>query len=244
MTEEEPAGGLLHVRVRDGLLRWFAENGLQPGAQIPTEAVTSQLFGVSRSTAREALRLLEQEGAVTVARGRGRFLSPSGAFQVERPIDRFESVTEMLEGLGHVPTSAVLSVGVHPPTATEAQALRLAPDERVIRLVRIRYGDGRPLLYTVDTVPEDCLPGPVRHRDWSGSLTTALALHGHEIEVSTARLRATHLDHEVEVRHELQDLGPWLLVEETCVSRTGRPVLFAQDYHRGSDITFNVQRRR
>lgn len=244
MPDSRSVAGPLHVHVRDGLLRWFTQNGLEAGAQVPTEAMTSELFEVSRSTAREALRLLEQEGVITVARGRGRFLSASGAFQVERPIDHFESVTEMLEGLGYVPTSAVLSVGVEAPTPAEAQALRLAPSDQVIRLVRIRYGDGRPLLYTIDTTAQDCLPGPVRHRDWSGSLTSALALHGHEIQVSTARLSASQLDHDVEVRHDLQGLGPWLLVEETCVSRTGRPVLFAQDYHRGSDIAFNVQRRR
>lgn len=58
----------------------------------------------------------------------------------------------MLEGLGHVPTSAVLSVDVDTPTAGEAKALRLAPTDQVIRLVRIRYGDGRPLIYTIDIV--------------------------------------------------------------------------------------------
>ena len=130
-------------------------------------------------------------------------------FQVERPIDRFESVTEMLEGLGHVPTSAVLSVGcARADRRRGARPCGWRLDERVIRLVRIRYGDGRPLLYTVDTVPEDCLPGPVRHRDWSGSLTAALAVHGHDIEVSTARLRAVELDHEVAVRHELAGPRP------------------------------------
>ncbi len=244
MPEERSTSTPLHVQVRDGLLAWIQRDGLEAGAQVPTEAMVSEQFGVSRSTSREALRLLEQEGVITVVRGKGRFLSASGAFRVERPIDRFESVTEMLEGLGHEPTSAVLSVEVDTPTDAEATALRLAPTDEVIRLVRIRYGNGRPLIYSVDTVPHRCLPGPVRHRDWSGSLTSALALHGHLIEVSTARLTATALDPEVEGRHDLQGLGPWLLIEETCVSRTGAPVLFAQDHHRGSDIAFNVQRRR
>ena len=244
MADDRSRTPPLHVRVRDGLLTWIQQDGLEPGAQVPTEAMVSEHFDVSRSTAREALRLLEQEGVITVVRGRGRFLSAVGAFRVERPIDRFESVTEMLEGLGHEPTSAVLSVDVGTPTGSEARALRLSPSDAVVRLVRIRYGNGRPLIYSVDTVPHQCLPGPVRHRDWSGSLTSALALHGHVIEVSTARLTATELDPEVEARHELGGLGPWLLIEETCVSRSGTPVLFAQDHHRGSDIAFNVRRRR
>jgi GntR family transcriptional regulator len=238
------AAGGLHAQVRDGLVDAMRARGLAPGDQVPTEAETAQMFGVSRSTAREALRLLEQDGVVTVERGKGRFLSAGGTLRVERPIDRFESVTEMLEGLGYQPTSAVLSVTEAEATDAEATALELAAGEPVIRLVRLRLGDDRPLIYSVDTVPRECLPGPLAHRDWGGSLTAALAAHGHAVDSSVARLRAVALPADVEQRHDLVGLGPWLLVEETCVSRNGRPVLFAQDYHRGDDIAFNVVRRR
>lgn len=234
----------LPIQVRDGLLEIVAERGLQPGDQLPTEAEVGALFGVSRSTVREALQLLERDGLIRTEHGRGRFLGPAAALRVERPIDHFESVTEMLTGLGYEPTSIVLSVEESAPSAAEADALGLDDAARVIRLTRLRLGDGRPLLYTVDTVPRDCLPGPLRHRDWSGSLTDALALHGHAVDSSMARIRAAELPAGVVDRHGLAGLGPWLLVEETCVSLASRRVLFAQDYHRGSDIAFHVVRRR
>lgn len=235
---------VLSARVRDDLLRELRERGLRAGDRIPTEAEVAQLFGVSRSTVREALRLLEESGVVRVERGRGRFLSAGGALHVDRPIDRFESVTEMLESLGHRVTSAVLSVEEAAPTPEEAEALGLGTVERVIRLTRIRYGDERALIYSIDTIPRPCLPGPVEHRDWSGSLTTMLAGHGHGIDSSVARIRAVELPGGAATRHRLDGLGPWLLVEETCVSRDGRRVLFAQDFHRGEDIAFHVVRRR
>jgi GntR family transcriptional regulator len=234
----------LPVQVRDRLLQAIHERQLRPGDQIPTEAEVTQLFGVSRSTVREALRLLERDGAIRTEHGKGRFLAAAGALRVERPIDRFESVTEMLTGLGYRVTTAVLSVDEDGATQPEAQALGLEVGEPVLRLARLRYGDDRPLLYTVDTVPRDCLPGSVAHRDWSRSLTEALAMHGHAVDSSVARIRAVELPSDVAERHALAGLGPWLLVEETCVSRTGRTVLLAQDYHRGDDIAFNVVRRR
>lgn len=232
------------MQVRDGLLEFVAERGLQPGDQLPTEAEVGALFGVSRSTVREAMRLLERDGLIRTEHGRGRFLGPAATLRVERPIDRFESVTEMLTGLGYEPTSVVLSVEEAPATPAEREALELAHDARVIRLTRLRLGDERPLLYTVDTVPRDCLPGPLRHRDWAASLTDALAGHGHAVDSSVARIRAVELPADVSDRHGLAGLGPWLLIEETCVSRAGRKVLFALDYHRGSDIAFHVVRRR
>jgi GntR family transcriptional regulator len=234
----------LPVQVRSRLLQAIAERGLRPGDQIPTEAEVTELFGVSRSTVREALRLLERDGVIRTEHGRGRFLAAAGALRVERPIDRFESVTEMLTGLGYRVTTSVLSVDEDGATPPEAEALDVEVGAPVLRLARLRYGDDRPLLYTVDTVPRDCLPGPVGHRDWSGSLTEALALHGHAVDSSVARIRAVDLPSDVAERHALVGLGPWLLVEETCVSRTGRTVLLAQDYHRGGDIAFHVVRRR
>jgi GntR family transcriptional regulator len=234
----------LPVQVRDRLLATIEERGLRPGDQIPTEAEVTDLFGVSRSTVREALRLLERDGVVRTEHGRGRFLAAGGALRVERPIDRFESVTEMLSGLGYEVTTSVLSVEEVGASPAEAEALHLETGAPVLRLARLRYGDERPLLYTIDTVPRDCLPGPVAHRDWSGSLTEALAGHCHAVDSSVARIRAVDLPTSVAERHALTGLGPWLLVEETGVSRSGRRVLFAQDYHRGGDIAFHVVRRR
>jgi GntR family transcriptional regulator len=234
----------LPLAVRDDLLRFMDEQQLGPGDQAPTEAQASQMFGVSRSTAREALRLLEQDGVITVVHGRGRFLSAAGTLRVERPISKFESVTEMLEALGYEPKSAVLSVEQAPASAQEASDLSIAADDPVIRLFRLRFTDDEALIYSVDVIPRDFLPGPIAHRDWSGSLTTALAAQGHAIVSSVARLRAVNLPREVEDRYSLHDLGPWLLIEETCVSRSGQKVLYAQDYHRGDQMAFNVIRRR
>src|SRR5215218_10120787 len=115
----------LPVQVRDALLRTIDERGLRPGDQLPTEAEVTELFGVSRSTVREALRLLERDGVIRTEHGRGRFLAAGGALRVERPIDRFESVTEMLSGLGYRVTTSVLSVAEDGATQVEADALRI-----------------------------------------------------------------------------------------------------------------------
>ncbi len=88
------------------------------------------------------------------------------------------------------------------------------------------------------------LPGPVAYRDWSGSLTRMLEFHGKKIESSLARISARNLDADYAQRFNLVDLDPWLLVEEICITSEGDRVIFATDYHRGSEIAFNVLRRR
>src|SRR5437764_601338 len=51
------------------IARDIAEQGLAPGAKLPTEQVMASEFGVGRTTVREALRLLEGQGLVEIRPG-------------------------------------------------------------------------------------------------------------------------------------------------------------------------------
>lgn len=63
--------------------RWIAQCQLVPGDKLPKEAELQALFGVSKGTAREALKSLEVQGLVTVSTG------PSGGATIaEMPLER------------------------------------------------------------------------------------------------------------------------------------------------------------
>lgn len=234
----------MSAQVRDKLLELIRTRNLTAGDRVPTEAEIAELFGVGRSTAREALKLLEQDGIVLTERGRGRFLSSLVTLQVERPITRFESTTSMLESLGHRDVKTlVLSVTEATPDPAECDALGLTGTDQVIRLERLRSADDEPLMYSVETFPRECIPGPVKHVNWAGSLTSLLAAHGHLMVSSAARIQACDLPADVQQKYQLGGYGPWLLITETVVTTTGRPVLRSQDYHRGSLFAFHVLRR-
>ncbi|NLE97460.1 MAG: winged helix-turn-helix transcriptional regulator, partial [Propionibacterium sp.] len=61
--------------MRDALMEHFRTHGMRPGDRVPSEPEIVELFGVGRSTAREALKLLEHDGLVEVRPGLGRFLT-------------------------------------------------------------------------------------------------------------------------------------------------------------------------
>jgi GntR family transcriptional regulator len=232
----------LPAQVRDRLLELFQSKGMRPGDRLPTEAEVAELCEVGRSTAREALKLLEQEGLVEVERGRGRYLSSLGTLKVERPVTRFESVTDMLKGLGYEVRSVVLAVTEDQPTAEESEALGLPADATVVRLQRLRFDGEDPLIYSEETFPRECVNGPIKHVDWTGSLNALLAAQGYPLVSSAARLRAVELPDDVRERYSLQEMGPWLLITETVITKSGRRVLYSQSYHRGDAFAFNVLR--
>jgi GntR family transcriptional regulator len=113
----------------------------------------------------------------------------------------------------------------------------------VFRLERLRSDGDEPLVYTVDTILRDVVAGPVRHIDWSGSLSDLLAAQGHPPASSAARLRAVDPPEEARRRYCLDGFGPWLLISETVITPSGRRVLYAEGYHRGDTFAFNVPRR-
>lgn len=222
----------------------ITEDHLQAGDRMPAEALLAVRFGVSRTKVREALKLLEQAGLVHAVQGSGRFVSPLASLSVERPMTIYESITEMLTGRGHQVSTLVLDVQETGCDRGVTEQLGVAPGDPVIQLTRLRLADDEPMIFSINTIVRDCLPGPIRHRDWSGSLTVALEAHGSHIVSSAARVTATNLAANLAERYDLTHFDPWLLVEESCVTQSGTRVMHALDYHRGSAMGFNVLRRR
>ena len=69
--------------VVEEIKRWIAERRLKPGDKLPKETELQALFGVSKGTAREALKSLEVQGLITVATG------PAGGATIgEVPLER------------------------------------------------------------------------------------------------------------------------------------------------------------
>jgi GntR family transcriptional regulator len=231
-------------RVRDAIRSLMLEQQLAAGAQLPPEAELAARFGVARTTVREAYKLLEQDGLVNVVHGRGRFVSELAALGVDRPISRFESVTEMLASLGHTVENEVLAVREQPADDEQAEALELASGEPVIWLERLRLSRGRVLIYSIDVIDAAALADPLDELDWSGSVVALLAEGGAVIQSSAAQIRAARLPAGAPSLPGLEAGEPWLLISERCVGESGRPVLYALDYHRGDIFSFHVNRRR
>ena len=57
------------------LIQYMADEGLEDGAQLPTERALSELLGVGRSTLREAIQSLVARNVLEVRRGVGTFVS-------------------------------------------------------------------------------------------------------------------------------------------------------------------------
>lgn len=72
------------MQVRLEILELIEREGLKAGDQLPTEMALAAEFDVGRTTIREALKLLEQDGVIDVRHGLGRFVSAIPTPDMER----------------------------------------------------------------------------------------------------------------------------------------------------------------
>lgn len=65
----------LSVAAAKRLREMIIEKGMQPGDRLLNETELARIFGVSRSTIREAIKLLTAENVVEIQRGKGTFIT-------------------------------------------------------------------------------------------------------------------------------------------------------------------------
>src|SRR4051794_11925099 len=141
------------LQLADRLRALIRDEGLEPGDKLPSEPELVVRFGAARGSVREAMKLLEQDGAVDVRHGLGRFVAAGAGLVVDRPVTIFESATEMLQSRGFKPTTRVLSAERAAATAAEAEALELDRRTPIVRLRRLRLHRRKLLIYSLAAFP-------------------------------------------------------------------------------------------
>jgi GntR family transcriptional regulator, transcriptional repressor for pyruvate dehydrogenase complex len=103
----------------------IVDSGMEPGTMLPTEKDMVGAFGVGRTTLREALRLLETRGVLTIKSG------PSGGPVVRRPrpSDLGESLTLILQFAGSSLRDVLEARQALEPMMAQLAVQRITPDE-------------------------------------------------------------------------------------------------------------------
>lgn len=130
--------------------------------EFPTDIELTQQYDVSRHTAREAVRRLQDEGIVSRERGRGTFVT---APPIEQATGAIYSLFRSIESTGVEQRSDVLDLSV--VTSVEvADRLGLAAGDELVRLERLRHAGGQVLAHDTAWLPAS-LARPLLEIDFS-----------------------------------------------------------------------------
>jgi GntR family transcriptional regulator len=125
---------ILRKKITDG--EW------EPQSAIPSERQLEQQYRISRPTIRQAIELLIREGYLYREHGRGTFVMPQ---KLQKGLLELTSFSEDLLKRGIKPGQVVRSLSREVPPEAIARKLDMPLDGRVLRIERIRLGDGIPI---------------------------------------------------------------------------------------------------
>jgi GntR family transcriptional regulator len=231
----------LYLQIKAVIQKQIETGELQIGERAASERELSETFNVSRMTARQALKELEQEGYLERVRGRGSFVAVP---KVQESLLELVSFSEDMQRRGLTASSKVLSVNIQTPERHIASRLEISLSTKVVCLERLRYAASSTMSYEKSYLPQTLVPN-LDKEDLSQSLYHLL-LTKYGIRLSTAEQSLEGMTASQQHAKLLEiPVGSVLLkLERVSRDERGTPVEFVQAFYRADRYVFTAQLRR
>jgi len=218
-------------------------NAFQDG-RIPSETELAQALGVSRTTVRDALSKLENEGVIIRKQGAGTFVHPAG-LQVRSRLDEIWSYEEMLRAHGYAPSVQVLGVKTAPLDDHAAQQLGRDAGVEALVMEKLFLEDDTPAIFTRNIVPLSllhCQPTPDQARLPIYEFLEQCSRH--RLAYYLSELIPTVADASLARTLAIAAGAPLLALTEIGYDSDNAPILRATSWFRDDRIRFRLIRRR
>ncbi|MBC7959562.1 MAG: GntR family transcriptional regulator, partial [Vallitaleaceae bacterium] len=179
----------LYFQVKNLLVDMLHQGEISPGDMIPTEFELCDAFAISRTTIRQALSELVEEGIFYRVKGRGTFVSQNKVHHnLSEEISLFSS---SLPSKGFILSTMVLEIKTMVATPEVLEALKLATATEVISIRRLQFANDEPLFVCQTYLPYTLCKNILRHNLSEEPLTALLAQNIHtKLAYTTYALQA------------------------------------------------------
>ena len=211
-----------------------------PGDQIPGEQDLCELYGVSRTVVRQALRELELEGVINRRKGKGTFISPPKISEglVQKLTGFYQDMVER----GLKPVTKVLHQNVSPSNEKVAHFLNIKPGEKVIDILRLRFINEEPIQLVTTYIPFEICPALASVDLTNRSLYEFLETEAGVFIAKGRRYIEAVLANESEaVLLGIERGAPLVMLDSISFSENGQPIEYYHALHRGDRSRFEVE---
>lgn len=192
------------------------------GSRMPTEQELAAACGVSRITARRALAELASTKLVARKRRVGtHVIFEPPARPIEGGIDQ---AIESLLTFGRSTQVKLIELGETPARSPISDALGVAMDTPLIRVVRVRLLDGEPLGHLISYMPSDLGKHVTRAALRTTPILALIEQAGVKIGGATQTISATLADASLAEALSVEIGSAILRISRTVTDTAGRPV--------------------
>lgn len=141
----------LYLQVKDTLLKYIQNQTWRAHTLIPTEQELMELFNVSRTTIRQAITMLVQEGLLEKRQGKGTIVLP---MKLVGNLGRLRGFAEEVMERGLIPRSQLIRAEFISMLSFEKSMLQIPDNESVLLIERIRFANDTPIAIERSCWPE------------------------------------------------------------------------------------------
>lgn len=210
------------------------------GDRIPGEQDLCEMYGVSRTVVRQALRELELDGVITRRKGKGTFISSPKINEglVQKLTGFYEDMVER----GMKPTTKVLHRNVARASEKVARCLDIAPGEEVIDLLRLRSVNDQPIQLVTSYIPMEICPALATVDLTNQSLYQFMEREcGIFIAKGRRTVEAVPANGSEAALLGVERGAPLLMLDSISYDEAGRVIEYYHALHRGDRSRFEVE---
>lgn len=148
----EPA----YLKVYRGLKSEIQKGTYPASSFLPKESRLEEMYNVSRTTVRKAVKMLSEEGFLKVRQGCGTIVCD---YKAKQNYNSVTSVTESLRKKGYVVTTGNMMIDIIEATDSLAEELEVPFHSKLARVQRLQLADGDPVTIMENYIPYSLVPG-------------------------------------------------------------------------------------
>lgn len=153
---------------------YLQANDIPPRGKLPAEREMCEMWGLSRTTLRAAIRRLTEMGSLYSLKGSGTYVAPP---KLERNLQDAKSTTESVRGDGRQLKTTVLESEEILADHYISEKLQVPEGTRVLFMRRLRIMDGVPYMIETNYVNLSLCPRLIDHDFTNESLYRVLSYY-------------------------------------------------------------------
>jgi len=228
-----------YYQIYEELLDQIREGKFEENDRFPSDHELVEEFDVSRGTVREAVKLLIQQGYLIREQGRGTFVTFK---KIEQDPDKLIGFTELMKRYDIKPTARIVEKEIVSPSGHLQKLMNLDSDDKLVHIIRVRYGDERPLIIERSFFNYKLFK-PILSKDLEkNSIFDLLYQHTKtRLGKATQQIEATSAG-KSEYKHLNVALGtPLLLIKRLIKTKEGTYFQYSEDVYRSDRINFTTK---
>jgi GntR family transcriptional regulator len=231
----------LYVQLRDALQEQIEKGIWVPGDQLPGDQELCEVYGVSRTVVRQAMQDLSYQGSIVRHRGRGTFIAEpkiSSTSLVHSLMGFHEDMVER----GLKMQNEVLEKVMLPANPKIAHYLDLEALAPIVKLVRLRFVEGEPIVLVTSYLPYDLCP-TIMTADLSAQSLYVYLDEDCGLRVSRGhrRIEAVALNEPEAHLLQVETGAPVIRMESISYLQDGRPIEYFDALFRGDRSRFELE---